>query len=61
MREYPTLILGPLKIYILLGKIQEKGQSAGNFIRCQSIQTKDLASSETRREGFILKDNVFKY
>jgi hypothetical protein len=61
MREYPALILGPLKRYFLLGKIQEEGQSAGNSIRCQFTLGKDRGSSETRREEFILKDNVFKF
>jgi hypothetical protein len=57
MREHPALILGPLKRYFLLGKIQEQGQSAGNFITCKA---KDIGSSETTREAFILKDNLFK-
>jgi hypothetical protein len=70
MREHPALILGPLKRYFLLGKIQEQGQSAGNYIRCSGMtnlvgetlaNAKDIGSSETRREAFILKDNVFKY
>jgi Proton-conducting membrane transporter/NADH-Ubiquinone oxidoreductase (complex I), chain 5 N-terminus/LAGLIDADG endonuclease len=61
MRKYPALILGPLKRYFLLGKIQEEGQSAGNSIRCQFTLGKDRGSSETRREEFILKDNVFKF
>jgi len=70
MREHPALILGPLKRYFLLGKIQEQGQSAGNFITyfgCEALVakhsaiTKDKVSSETTREAFILKDNVFKY
>jgi hypothetical protein len=55
MREHPGLILGPLKRYFLLGKIQEQGQSAGNYF------STDLGSSETTREAFIYKDNVFKY
>jgi Proton-conducting membrane transporter/NADH-Ubiquinone oxidoreductase (complex I), chain 5 N-terminus/LAGLIDADG endonuclease len=55
MREHPVLILDPLKRYFLLGKIQEEGQSAGNLI------TKDTGSSETTREAFILKDNLFKF
>jgi hypothetical protein len=57
MREHPALILDPLKRYFLLGKIQEQGQSAGNFITCKA---KDIGSSETTREAFILKDNLFK-
>lgn len=54
MPEHPTLVLGPLKRYFLLGKTQEQGQSAGNSIN------RDLGSSETTREAFLLKDNVFK-
>jgi hypothetical protein len=61
MREHPVLILGPLKRYFLLGKIQEEGQSAGNFLRYQSTLGKYIGSSETRREEFILKDNFFKF
>jgi hypothetical protein len=73
MREHPALILGPLKRYFLLGKIQEQGQSAGNYTRCSIManffevvgetlaNARDIDSSETRREAFILKDNVFKY
>jgi hypothetical protein len=56
MRGYPALILGPLKRYFLLGKIQEQGQSAGNFI----INKNDLSSSETTREVFMYK-NDFKF
>ena len=56
MREHPVLILGPLKRYFLLGKIQEKGQPAGNLIN----KILDIGSLETTREAFILKDNVFK-
>lgn len=47
MREHPVLILGPLKRYFLLGKIQEEGQSAGN------LTSTGLGSSETTREAFI--------
>jgi len=64
MRESPVLSLGPLRRYFLLGKIQEQGQSAGNLNICQDnniVKTNDLASSETRREAFILNNNVFKY
>ena len=50
MREHPVLNLGPLK-FSLFGKIQDKGQSAGNSIR---------SSSETTREAYILKDDLFK-
>ena len=45
------------KDIFLLGKIQEQGQSAGNFINITNI---DLSSSETTREIFMLKDNLFK-
>ena len=61
MREHPVLILGPLKRYFLLGKIQEEGQPAGNFISCLFIKTEYKGSPETTREEFILKDNVFKH
>ncbi len=64
MREDPVLSLGPLRRYFLLGKIQEQGQSAGNLNICQDnniVKTNDLASSETRREAFILNNNVFKF
>jgi hypothetical protein len=37
MWEYPALILGLLKRHILLGKIQEQGQSIGNFIKSNYI------------------------
>jgi hypothetical protein len=57
MREHPASILDPLKRYFLLGKIQEQGQSAGNFINIINV---DLSSSETTREIFMLKDNLFK-
>ena len=68
MREHPALILGPLKRYFLLGKIQEQGQSAGNFLirtllvreTSDQVNVKEIGSSETRREAFILKNNVFK-
>jgi len=59
MREHPILILGPPKRYFLLGKIQEEGQSAGNFITCQFTLAKDSASSETKREEFI-KNYIIK-
>ena len=58
MREHPGLILDPLKRYFLLGKIQEEGQSAGNFV---NSKLEDKGSSETTHEAFILKDNIFKY
>ena len=62
MREYPTLIFGPLNRYLLLGKIQEQGQSAGNLIKYSNLGLmQDLGSSETTREAFILKDNIFKF
>jgi len=57
MREHLVLILGPLKRYFLLGKIQAEGQPAGNLINNKIF---DIGSSETTREAFILKDNVFK-
>lgn len=50
MREHPVLSLGPLK-FSLFGKIQDKGQLAGNSIR---------SSSETTCEAFILKESWFK-
>jgi hypothetical protein len=53
MREQPVSRYSPLKSYFLLGKIYTRGQPAGNFI-------KDRGSSETIREAFILKDNLFK-
>ena len=53
MRKHPVLKLGPLK-YNLLGKIQVKGQYAGNLFLSK------WSSSETTREAFILKDNLFK-
>ena len=57
MREHPALILGPLKRYFLLGKIQEEGQPAGNLIKSAEFY---IGSSETTREAFILENNVFK-
>lgn len=54
MREHPVLSIGPLKSYFLLGKIQYKGQYAGNKIYSRE-------SSETTRVAYILKDNLFKY
>jgi hypothetical protein len=51
MREHPCKSFGPLKRDFLLGKIQNQGQSAGNYLK---------GSSETTREAFIL-DNIFKY
>lgn len=54
VREYPALSIGPLKSYFLLGKIQYEGQSAGNIAI-------SYGSSETTREAYILKDNLFKY
>jgi len=55
MWEHPVLSLGPLN-YNLFGKIQDEGQSAGNFINS------DLSSSETTRGAFINKfrENLFK-
>jgi hypothetical protein len=57
MREHPVLSLGPLNKYLLLGKIQEEGQSAGNFNICEN----DLSSSETTREVFMYKNDFFKF
>lgn len=53
VREHPALSIGPLKSYFLLGKIQYEGQSAGNVAISHG-------SSETTREAYILKDNLFK-
>ena len=53
VRKYPVLSIGPLKSYFLLGKIQYEGQSAGNMAYSRG-------SSETTREAYILKDNLFK-
>jgi hypothetical protein len=50
MREHPVLSFGPLR-WSLFGKIQDEGQSAGNF---------NKSSSETTREVFKLKDDKFK-
>jgi hypothetical protein len=54
MRGHPALILGPLKRFFLLGKIQEQGQSAGNL-------NINIGSSETTREVFIFKNDLFKF
>ena len=54
VRENPVLSIGPLKSYILLGKILYKGQSAGNLAFNQG-------SSETIREVYRLENNLFKY
>jgi NADH-ubiquinone oxidoreductase chain 5 len=63
MREHPALILGPLKKYILFGKIQEEGQFAGNFVYFNTdVDVKEnLGSSETTREIFIFKNDLFKF
>lgn len=53
MREHPVLSLGPLK-YTLFGKIQDEGQFAGNLFNS------NWSSSETTRETFVLKDDLFK-
>lgn len=50
MREQLNLSLGPLR-FSLFGKIQGVCQFAGNSIR---------SSSETTREAFILKNDLFK-
>lgn len=52
VREHPVLSIGPLKSYFLLGKIQYKGKPAGNMVF-------NYGSSETTREAYILKDNLF--
>ena len=57
VRECPILSIGPLKSYFLLGKIQYKGQPAGNT----DAFLENRGSSETTREAYILKDNLFKY
>lgn len=54
VQKYPALSIGPLKSYFLLGKIQYEGQSAGNLEKIQG-------SSETTREAYMLKDNLFKF
>jgi hypothetical protein len=63
MREHPALVLGPLKRYILFGKIQEKGQFAGNFldIKINDNFNTNLGSSETTREIYIFKNDLFKF
>jgi hypothetical protein len=63
MREYPAITLGPLKNYILFGKIQEEGQFAGNFVKYYSniMNNINLGSSETKREAFIYKNDLFKF
>lgn len=53
VQKYPVLSIGPPKSYFLLGKIQYEGQSAGN-------KTIRQGSSETIREAYILKTNLFK-
>jgi hypothetical protein len=45
MREYPVIISWST-VYLNFGKIQEEGQSAGNF----------LGSSETTREGININE-----
>ena len=50
MREYPILSLGPLR-FNLFGKIPGEGQSAVNSNR---------SCSETTREAFELKNDLFK-
>jgi hypothetical protein len=58
VREHPGLSIGPLKSYFLLGKIQYEGQSAGNMA---AAEHPNHGSSETIREAYILKDNLFKF
>jgi hypothetical protein len=53
MREHLVLSLGPLIRHFMLGKIQEQRQFAGNY--------SNKSSSETTREVFMLKDNLFKF
>lgn len=48
MRKHPVLNLGPLR-FSLFGKIQDEGQSAGNFKVPQRLH-----------EAFILKESWFK-
>jgi len=55
MREHPVLMFWSSVYFIDFGKIQNKGQSAGNQERNESF----LSSSETTREAIIL-DNKFK-
>ena len=50
MREYPILSLGPLR-FNLFGKILGEGQFAVNSYR---------SYSETTREAFVLKNDLFK-
>jgi len=52
----------------LLGKIQDKGQYAGNYLKFKLDNESDLlaclshlGSSETTREAFVFKDNFFKF
>jgi len=52
----------------LLGKIQDQGQFAGNFMNYKQDNESDLlfclshlGSSETTREAFVFKDNFFKF
>jgi hypothetical protein len=63
MREHPVLTLGPLKKYILFGKIQEEGQFAGNFIVVKNNinNNTNSGSSETTCEVFIFKNDLFKF
>lgn len=62
VQEYPVLSIGPLKSFFLLGKIQYKGQPAGNMVAAAaSPPPPNRGSSETTREAYILKDNLFKY
>lgn len=60
LQEDPE-IFGPLKSDFLLGKIQEQGQSAGNLTKHSCLEAQGWGSSETTREAFILKDNLFKF
>ena len=61
MRKHPALSFGPLNSYLLLGKIQKQGQSAGNFNSMNNKLYSTKGSSETTRDIFILKDKIFEF
>lgn len=54
VQKHPILSIGPPKSSFLQGKIQYEGQYAGNMAMSH-------VSSETTREAYILKDNLFKF